>query len=85
MVNRPFWYTEHTVIIGDEWHLTYSNVKGMLGWHTQGYSEQGKMIQKVLHTVESVGGLGASQRLMGVATQLKYSKTQNTGKNIRLD
>lgn len=24
LVNRPFWYTEHTVIIWDEWHLTYS-------------------------------------------------------------
>lgn len=35
LVNRPFWYTEHTVIIGDEWHLTYIGVKGMLGWHTQ--------------------------------------------------
>lgn len=58
LVNRPFWYTEHTVIIGDEWHLTYSDVKGMLGWHTQCNSEQGKMIQKVLYTVQSVGGPG---------------------------
>lgn len=52
-VNRPFWYTEHTVIIGNEWHLTHSEVNGMLGWHTQRNSEEGKMIQKVLYAVRS--------------------------------
>lgn len=52
LVNRPFWYTEHTVIIGDEWHLTYSDVKGMLGWQCN----SGKNIQKVLYTAQSVGG-----------------------------
>lgn len=55
-VNRPFWYTEHTVITGDEWHLTYSAVKRTLGWYTPRNSEQRKIIQKVLYTVQSVGG-----------------------------
>lgn len=52
-VNGPFWYTEHTVFIGNEWHLTYSEVNGMLGWHAQRNSEEGKMIQKVLYAARS--------------------------------
>lgn len=69
LVNRPFWYTEHTVIIRNKWHLTYRNVKGMLGWHTQCKSEQREMVQKVLYTVQYVGGLKEMIKFNQDATQ----------------
>lgn len=56
LVNRPFWYIEHTVVIGNEWHLTYCDVKGILGWHTQCSPERGKIIQRALYARKSVGG-----------------------------